>query len=165
MPQRITRTYLKSLVDSGRFAELREALEPVAQPIINPGRTMDILTALRGVFRFGARQESFYVLTLNGANKVIAAREISRGLVNRTLIHPREVFVDAITDRAVAVVLVHNHPSGSLGPSQDDRDVTKRLFDAGELLGIKVLDHLIVDNQASRYQSFCEFGIMPTGGA
>jgi DNA repair protein RadC len=91
-----------------------------------------------------SKQEHFLCLTLNGANEVITTRTITVGLLNHSLVHPREVFSDAITDRAAAVICVHNHPSGSLEPSSQDLAITRQLSSAGEILGIRVLDHLIV---------------------
>ena len=102
------------------------------------------------------RQEHFLCVSLNGANEVIAVRTVSVGLVNRALVHPREVFADPITDRASAVIVAHNHPSGNLSPSQDDFDVTQQLKEAGKTLGIKLLDHLIF-NQTT-YHSMLEKG-------
>ena len=88
-------------------------------------------------------QEHFLCLALNGANEVLSCAVVSIGLVNRTLVHPREVFVEAIKLRASSIAVAHNHPSGCLEPSADDREVTRRLESAGELLGITLLDHLI----------------------
>lgn len=102
------------------------------------------------------RQEHFLCVSLNGANEVIAVRTVSVGLVNRALVHPREVFADPITDRASAVIVAHNHPSGNLDPSPDDLDVTRQLKKAGQTLGIKLLDHLIF-NQTD-YYSMLEAG-------
>jgi DNA repair protein RadC len=93
------------------------------------------------------KQERFICASLNGAHEAIAVRVVSLGLVNRTLIHPREVFSDAIQDRAAAVILAHNHPTGRLEPSQEDRDITERLTEAGRTLGISVLDHIIFSRQ------------------
>lgn len=89
------------------------------------------------------KTESFFTCTLNGAHELIEVREATRGLVNRTVAHPREVFRGAILDNAVAVILAHNHPSGNLDPSKEDDDITKRLVDAGQVVGIRVLDHVI----------------------
>ena len=104
------------------------------------------------------RQEHFVCVSLNGANEVIALRTVSVGLVNRALVHPREVFADPITDRAAAVIVAHNHPSGNLTPSQDDLEVTHQLQAAGNTLGIKLLDHLIFDQQ--NYYSMMENGCL-----
>ncbi len=90
------------------------------------------------------KQEYFLCITLNGANEVISNRIVTVGLLNSSQIHPREVFADAISDRAASVVLVHNHPSGNLEPSDEDREITRQMKNAGRLLGIKVLDHLIL---------------------
>jgi DNA repair protein RadC len=102
------------------------------------------------------RQEHFICISLNGANEVIAIRTVSMGLVNRALVHPREVFADPITDRAASIIVAHNHPSGNLTPSRDDLDVTRQLKAAGRTLGIKVLDHLIFNMET--YYSLLEKG-------
>ncbi len=109
----------------------------------------------RQVSHFADRkQERFIAATLNGANEVIAVRVVSLGLLNRTLIHPREVFSDAIHDRAAAVVVAHNHPTGRLEPSREDVEVTARLVKAGRTIGIEVLDHLVFSTEG--YYSFRE---------
>jgi len=89
------------------------------------------------------RQEHFLCVSLNGAHEVIQVRVVTIGLVDQSHVHPREVFADPIADRASAVILAHNHPSGQLTPSPEDRDVTHRLKVAGDVLGIHVLDHVI----------------------
>ena len=104
------------------------------------------------------RQEHFISISLNGANEVIAVRTVSVGLVNRALVHPREVFADPITDRAAAVIVAHNHPSGNLSASRDDLSITRQLKEAGQTLGIKLLDHLIFDH--SGYYSMLEEGLL-----
>lgn len=93
------------------------------------------------------KQEYFICISLNGAGEVVGNRIITVGLVNHSLVHPREVFADAITDRAASVIFVHNHPSGTLEPSKQDILMTKQLVEAGAILGIKVLDHLIVSKK------------------
>ena len=90
------------------------------------------------------KQEYFVCLTLDGANRLISKRVISIGTLTSSLVHPREVFAEAITDRAAGIIVAHNHPSGNLQASDADRAVTERLRDAGELLGIKLLDHVVV---------------------
>ena len=89
------------------------------------------------------KQETFVCVSLNGAHEIIATRIVTIGLVNLCQVHPREVFADPITDRACAVVVAHNHPSGDLTPSREDLNVTQRLKDAALILGIKLLDHII----------------------
>ena len=90
------------------------------------------------------KQEHFVVITLDGANRVIERRLVTVGTINASLVHPREVFADAITDRAASIVVAHNHPGGSLEASAADHEVTRRLRDAGTLLGIQLFDHIIV---------------------
>ncbi|MCH9758814.1 MAG: DNA repair protein RadC [Proteobacteria bacterium] len=102
------------------------------------------------------KQEHFICVTLNGANEVMEVRTVTIGLLNRTQVHPREVFADAIAERAASIVIAHNHPSGNLQPSTDDLKVTKRLREAGELLGIPVLDHLIFSSKG--YYSLADAG-------
>lgn len=93
------------------------------------------------------KQEYFLCLSLNGANEVIQSRVVTVGLLNSNQVHPREVFTDPIADRAAAVIVAHNHPSGVLEPSREDVELTKRLVQAGRLLGIEVLDHIIVSDR------------------
>ena len=90
------------------------------------------------------RQEHFVCITLNGAGEVLGNRTITLGLLNHSLVHPREVFADAITDRAASIICVHNHPSGSLEPSSQDIAITTQLRDAGVLIGIQLIDHIII---------------------
>jgi DNA repair protein RadC len=90
------------------------------------------------------RQEHFICITLNGAGEVLGNRVITVGLLNHSLVHPREVFADAITDRAASIICVHNHPSGSLEPSSQDIAITSQLKEAGVLVGIPLIDHIIV---------------------
>jgi DNA repair protein RadC len=90
------------------------------------------------------KKEYFKVLLLNTKNEIIMIENVSVGSLNSSVVHPREVFCTAIKKSACSLIAVHNHPSGNPAPSQTDIDVTKRLIEAGELLGIKVLDHLII---------------------
>lgn len=116
------------------------------QPIIDsPEKAVEQLADIRD-----KKQEYFVCLTLDGANRLIAKRVISIGTLTSSLVHPREVFAEAITDRAASIIVAHNHPSGNLEPSQADREVTKRLNDAAELLGISFVDHIIVTSKDYR---------------
>jgi DNA repair protein RadC len=89
------------------------------------------------------KREVFLALTMNGAHEVLGVHTITSGLVNRTLVHPREFFADAITDRAVGVVAAHNHPSGCVNPSEEDDNITQNLAEASSILGITLVDHII----------------------
>lgn len=102
------------------------------------------------------KQEHLITLTLNGAHELIEQRIISIGLLNSTLIHPREVFASAIEDRAASIIIAHNHPSGNLLPSKADEEVTNQLKNAGKLLGISLLDHIIFNE--NDFFSFAENG-------
>jgi len=90
------------------------------------------------------KQEYFVTLTLDGARRLINNRTITIGTLMSSLVHPREVFSPAIEDRAASIIIAHNHPSGMLDISPQDRDVTKRIMQAGELLGIRLDDHIII---------------------
>lgn len=102
----------------------------------------------------GLDREHFMVMMLNPKNAVLGVETVSIGTLNCSLVHPREVFKQAIKRSAAAVVLAHNHPSGVCEPSKEDMQVTRRLKDAGELVGITVIDHLIIGED--QYYSFCE---------
>ena len=104
------------------------------------------------------KQEHFLCATINGANEVMNVRVVSIGLIDRSPVHPREVFADAISDRACAIIVAHNHPNGTLEPSTNDLDVTRQLKAAGEVVGISLLDHVIFNR--SGYYSFLENGLL-----
>jgi DNA repair protein RadC len=104
------------------------------------------------------KQEHFLCASINGANEILNIRVVSIGLIDRTPVHPREVFADALSDRASAIIVAHNHPTGSLEPSAIDVEVTGQLKSAGSVVGIALLDHIIF-NQKS-YYSFLERGLL-----
>lgn len=101
--------------------------------------------------------EEFHVLLLNSQNEVLRDLQVTRGTLDASLVHPREVFRAAVTESAASLILVHNHPSGDPCPSEEDRAVTEELRRAGATLGIEVLDHVIVGE--GRYVSFVEAGL------
>lgn len=90
------------------------------------------------------KKEHFRCVLVNAKGEIITVDEVSVGELSSTVVHPREVFSQAIRKSAAAVIFVHNHPSGDPSPSQEDIQTTKRLTDSGELLGIRVLDHIII---------------------
>ena len=102
----------------------------------------DIFQLIRH-FAYDNFQEKLVVIAFNGAQEVIFNKVVTQGLLDRTVVHPREVFAEAIQKRASAIIIAHNHPSGCLEPSEADRDITQRLVLAGNILGVKLLDHLI----------------------
>jgi DNA repair protein RadC len=102
------------------------------------------------------KQERFISLSLNGAHEVLAVRIVTIGLVNRTIVHPREVFADILQDRAAAFCVAHNHPSGQLNSSPEDEEITSRLLSASRILGLHFVDHIIFSESA--WWSFRENG-------
>ena len=104
------------------------------------------------------KQEHFVCISLNGAHEIIKKRIVTIGLVDRSQVHPREVYADVISDRAAAVIFAHNHPSGDLKPSNSDLKIHEQLTEAGKILGIRILDHLIITRKG--YYSFQEAGLI-----
>ena len=103
-------------------------------------------------------QEVFGIFILNTKHKIVAVHEISRGILNSSLVHPREVFKPAVLHNAAAIICFHNHPSGDTEPSKADIETTNRLVEAGKIMGIEILDHIIVGDD--RYVSLKERGVM-----
>ena len=104
------------------------------------------------------KQEHMKLLMLNSKAKLLGETNISKGTVNAALITPRELFIEALQKNAVSIILLHNHPSGDPTPSREDMLTTKRILDAGALIGIELLDHIIIGNNC--YMSFREEGIL-----
>ena len=115
----------------------------------------DIYSSLKEFSK--AAQEMFFVITLNQKHAIIDKHLVSMGTVSETIVHPRECFRPAIMDGAAAVIFAHNHPSGETFPSMEDKQITERLKEAGKILGIRVLDHVIIGDN---YFSFVDRGFM-----
>lgn len=132
---------------SAKISEILAAIELTSrfsddhdQPIVNsPEDVVEIVKDIRD-----KQQEYFVCLTLDGANRLISKRVITIGTLTASLVHPREVFADAITDRAASIIVIHNHPSRNLKPSTADLEITQRLKGSAKLLGINLIDHIIV---------------------
>ncbi len=107
--------------------------------------------------------EEFRVLIMNTQHAVTSELTVTRGTLDASIVHPREVFKAAVTESAAAVILVHNHPSGDPAPSPEDRSVTDQLVEAGRVMGIPVLDHVVIGD--ARYVSFVEAGLMSVDNA
>ncbi len=105
----------------------------------------------------GLKKECFWCLLLDGKNRILRVVRVSEGSLTSSLVHPREVYRPAIREAAAGVLFVHNHPSGDPAPSQDDIQITRRLIEAGKIVGIRVLDHVIIG--AHRYLSFVDQGL------
>ncbi len=125
---------------------------------------LDRFTSPRQVFDYfhhefrDTRKEYFLALLLDGKNRIIRRVQISEGSLNQSIVHPREVFSPAVKESAAALILVHNHPTGDPAPSQEDIAITRRLKEAGQIMGIAVLDHIIVGD--GEYISFVERGLL-----
>lgn len=125
--------------------------------------TLERFTSPAQVFDFfhhelrDSRKELFLALLLDGKNRITRKVQISQGSLNQSIVHPREVFAPAVRESAAAVIFIHNHPSGDPAPSREDREITRRLKEAGDLLGIRVLDHIIIGDGS--YFSFVESGL------
>ena len=128
--------------------------EPVVERIRGPA---DVHRFYEGRLRALAVEE-FHVLALGSQSQILADLLITRGILNSSLVHPREVFRAAIAEAAAGVIVVHNHPSGDPTPSADDRAVTRQLVEAGRILDVPVYDHVIVGGE--RYVSFAEAGLL-----
>lgn len=137
----------KATLVMASFELWRRQFEVSERPIIDsPEKAFRQLADIAG-----KKQEYFVCLTLDGANRLINKRIITIGTLTASLVHPREVYAEAIADRSASVIIAHNHPSGNLQPSDADRAVTERLREAGELLGINLVDHIIITTKG--YQS------------
>ena len=104
------------------------------------------------------RKEVFKVLLLNRANRLLKEVHISEGTLDASIVHPRDVFREALLEPAAGIILIHNHPSGNPSPSEEDLRITKQLVEAGRLLGIKVYDHIILAGE--RYRSLADDGLL-----
>lgn len=126
---------------------LKDDPESVKKPIVKTPE--DVISLVQRKLK-GKKKEYFLVLSLDTRGKLIKTSEVSVGSLDSSIVHPREVFKEALTASAASVIFVHNHPSGDPEPSEDDIKLTKRLADAGEILGIDVLDHVITGDNDFR---------------
>lgn len=141
-----------SSIEFSKRIMLREKTE--AFFVDSPKSVADIfINILRDEFK-----EHFFVVLLNTKNKIISWDEISRGDLNSSIVHPREVFKYALKHSANSIICLHNHPSGDVTPSREDIEITKRLVEVGELVGVRVLDHIIIGQ--NKYVSLREKGLI-----
>lgn len=144
-------TLLAAMELAVRLASRRRAAVPISSPADVAGLVMEEMR--------NYRREHFRVVMLDVKNKVLGTEEISIGSLNTSLVHPREVFRPAVLKSCAGIILVHNHPSGDPTPSGEDLEVTRRLCDAGKLMGIEVLDHVVIGD--GKFFSFREKGLLP----
>lgn len=156
-------------IGPAKIASLRAAFElgcRLAQSPLEPGQKLhspEQVFAHLGPRLRRARQEAFVVLLLDSRHRLMREVEVSLGSLNQSLVHPREVFGPALRESAAAILVAHNHPSGDPLPSQEDHDVTRRLVQAGELLGVRMVDHIVIGAEA--YTSFAQSGWLQPQGA
>jgi DNA repair protein RadC len=147
-----------------KAASIKAALELAKRFEDDRMRSRDRFTCSEQIFNHyhhafrDRKKEHFMALLLDGKNRVIREVQISEGSLNQSIVHPREVFNPAVRESAAAIVLVHNHPTGDPTPSREDLEITRRLRDAGDLMGVRVLDHIIIGD--GRYTSFADRGMM-----
>ena len=141
-----------------RFQEVNESIpELVGKPSIVIGSPRDLFNNYRSLFKDRVR-ERFLVYWLNSSNKVIGLEVISEGILNASVVHPREVFRGAIVATAAAIIVAHNHPSGSAEPSSEDLEITRQIVQAGKIVGIPCYDHIIFAGDT--FTSFAERGLL-----
>jgi DNA repair protein RadC len=145
-------TCMKAALDLAR--RVRETVRPI-ESFTRFTSASQVFEHLNYEFR-DRRKEYFMALLLDGKNRIITRAQISEGSLNQSIVHPREVFNVAVRESAAAMILLHNHPTGDPTPSPEDLEVTRRLCEAGQLMGIKVLDHIIIGEDA--FYSFAERG-------
>ena len=126
--------------------------------INSPADIRDLLT--KALEMHLEAEEVFIMITVDTKNRVTGIFEVARGHLSACLVHPREVFKRALLMNASSIFVAHNHPSGDVTPSGDDKAITKRLKDAGEILGVSLLDSLIIGDKPEKYYSFAEAGII-----
>ncbi len=151
-------------IGPAKIAQLKASLEisrrmgqgrwEVGEPLSSPE---DVFRHFQSMFQ-KEKHEVFYVVLLTNKNRKIREVRISEGSLTASLVHPREVYNPVIRDSAASVLFVHNHPSGDPSPSPEDVEITRRLKEVGEVMGIKVLDHVVIGHD--RYFSFNEKGML-----
>lgn len=125
---------------------VREGSSPFVRRKLS--RSSDVYAAFRDLCA-AADRESFWTILLDTKHRIIGIEEAAKGSLTCTVVHPREIYKSVLLTNAAAVIFVHNHPSGDPTPSREDLEITRRLRDAGELLGVRVLDHVVI--------GFCHF--------
>ena len=146
MGKRITKYKLELVKESSKVYEVESTISTPS----------DVRDYIEQVFKLSIQAEEVVVmLVLDNKNNVIGAFEVSRGSLNASIVHPREVFKRALLLNGASIIIAHNHPSGDPTPSREDVDITKRLVEGGNILGINVLDHVIIGDNG-RYRSFKE---------
>lgn len=145
--KRIRAVYEKMVIKE----ETHQYLQPFTR-YNSPEQVFDTFSFLRQ-----ETKEYFFTIHLDGKNRISCVDEVSVGSLNQSIVHPREVFKTALLSSAAAIILLHNHPTGDPTPSREDIEITRRLKEAGELIGVKLLDHIIIGDS---YVSFVSKGLL-----
>ena len=151
-------------IGPAKVAQIKASLEIGRRMGSQKWETGQALRSSEDVYRHfrdhlgGEKRELFYVVLLNNKNRKIREVKISEGSLTASLVHPREVYNPVIRDSAAAVIFVHNHPSGDPAPSPEDIDITRRLKEVGDVMGIRVLDHVVIGHD--RFFSFNDKGMI-----
>lgn len=151
-PRAIKFKQIKAVYETLTIREEITNYLPPKERYTSPGQIFE-------TFRFlnNETKEYFFTLHLDGKNRIICIDMVSVGSLNQSIVTPRETFKTALLSSAAAIILLHNHPTGDPTPSREDREITRRLKEAGELLGIGVLDHIIIGDT---FMSFVEGGLL-----
>jgi len=151
-------------IGPAKIAQLKACLEIARRVANHKWQVGESLRSSEDVYRHfrdnlaKEKRELFYVVLLNNKNKKIRDVKVSEGSLTASLVHPREVYNPVIRDSAAAVIFVHNHPSGDPAPSQEDIEITRRLKEVGEVMGVRVLDHVVIGHDC--YFSFSDKGML-----
>lgn len=105
-------------------------------------------------------RECMVAFLVDGKNRITSVHLVSQGSLNQTIVHPREVYKAACLANSAGLIICHNHPTGDTTPSREDIEITRRLKEAGEILGIKLIDHLIIDTETGKFNSFINCGLL-----
>jgi DNA repair protein RadC len=170
--QALAQATLEEMRHAGRLSErqavsLYSALQLGRQACSVPLRAGERFCNSRELYNryrarfFAVNKEHFFSLHLNSKNQLIREVLVSIGSLSTSVVHPREVFAQAVRDSTAALIFIHNHPSGDPAPSREDRDCTQRLVHAGQILGIRVLDHIVFGHDD--YYSFADAGLVNAG--
>lgn len=149
-------------IGKAKVAQLKAAFELGKRLLEEPHKKGPVFSSGQDVYLYyhqrfkNAKKENFFCALLDAKNRVFKDCRVSEGTLTNSLIHPREAFRDAIKESAASIIFIHNHPSGDASPSREDIIITERLVNVGEIVGIKVLDHVIIGNE--KYTSMMEKG-------
>jgi DNA repair protein RadC len=128
------------------IAEIQKRINQARVPVKKIGCAEDVFNYYKDRLA-DKKEEHFYVLMLNSQNNIIGEQLVSKGILDASILHPREIFKPAIKNSASKIILIHNHPSGGPNPSQEDLDITEKIIKVGEEISIKVLDHIIIGKE------------------